>query len=81
MPFKLCIPSRALQVGVVAKNFDHFLDVIRDKFGYARGSFQLSLDDGTLICDQDYFELLEPQTKLTITESNSLPAKQCKLVE
>ncbi len=76
VPFKVCVPSRKLQVGVVAKSYDHFLEVVQDKFGFVKDRFQLFLDDGTLICDQEYFELLEPQTKLTVSETRT--EKLCK---
>lgn len=70
VPFKVCIPSKSLQVGVVARSYDHFREVLQNKLGLAKDS-RVYLGDGTLICDQDYFELLEPQTKLTVVVDQS----------
>ena len=67
VPFKVCLPGGQL-VGVVAYNFFHLGQVLKAKFGLG-GELNFSLDDGTLICDQDYFELLPPQTKLNVTAS------------
>ncbi len=71
VPFKVFIPSQNLLIGVVASSYRHFLEVVQAKFGFAPDSFQLYLDDGTLICDQEYFELLGPQTKITVSEKSA----------
>ena len=73
IPFKVCVPSSNVQVGVVARSYEHFRDLLQTKLGLAKDS-QVYLEDGTLICDEEYFDLLEPQTKLTIIE----PEKKLK---
>lgn len=65
VPFKICIPSEGLQVGVVARDFTHLKEVLEARYALGKDA-RLYLEDGTLVCDQDYFELLEPQTKLTV---------------
>ena len=75
VPFKVCIADRGnLTVGVVARSYEHFCSVLKTRLGLA-SDYSVRLDDGTLICDEDYFHLLEPQTKLTVTSTlTRLPA-------
>lgn len=68
VPFKVCIPHRNnFTVGVVAQSYDHFREVLTTKLGLQK-DFRMFMEDGTLVCDEDYFHLLEPQTKLTVVE-------------
>ena len=68
-PFKVCIPSRGKsRIGIAAYSYEHLREVLRDKYGVS-GDFCLQQEDGTLVCDQDYFKLLAPNTKLTIAEN------------
>lgn len=67
-PFKVCIPSCGKCVGIAAHSYDHLCEVLRTRYKIC-GDFCLQQDDGTLVCDDDYFELLEPNTKLTVVDS------------
>lgn len=70
-PFKVCIPSRGkARIGIAAYSYDHLREVLRQKYGVS-GDFFLQLGDGTLVCDEDYFKLLEPNTSLTVVELES----------
>lgn len=70
VPFKVSIPGMGrsgLQVGVVANSLKHLGQILEERLGLSQHA-EIYLDDGTLVCDQEYFELLEPQTKLTVVE-------------
>lgn len=73
IPFKACIlggtggADVVAQVGVVAKNYQNFRELLQVKYGL-ENDFQVFLDDGTQVCDEEYFEVLEPQTKLTVVQ-------------
>jgi len=70
VPFKVSIPGMSrsgLQVGIVANSLKHLGQILEERLGLSEHA-QIYLDDGTLVCDQEYFELLEPQTKLTVVE-------------
>lgn len=71
VPFKLYLPSRQVKLGVVAQSLKHLHSIIKDKLDFAEQA-TLSLEDGTLICSEDYFELLEPQTTLVVQSSKSV---------
>ena len=67
IPFKLCVDEK-MQIGIVAKSFKHLKAVAQEKFGLSE-NISVFLDDGTLVCDEDYFHMLEPQTKLTVRDN------------
>lgn len=73
-PFKVCIPSRGrARIGVAAYSYEHLREVLRKKYDVC-GEFCLQQDDGTLVCDEEYFKLLEPNTLLTVVESENTAA-------
>lgn len=79
VPFKVCLPHRNnVTVGVVAQSYDHFREVLTTKLGL-RKDFRMFMEDGTLVCDEDYFHLLEPQTKLTVVEPTQLNLERVQL--
>ena len=67
-PFKVSIPTCGKCVGIAAHSYEHLREVLRTRYKI-RGDFCLQQDDGTLVCDEDYFQLLEPNTKLTVVDS------------
>ena len=73
IPFKACILGGAgggdvaVQVGVVARNYKNFREQLQMKYGLEK-DFQVFLEDGTQVCDEEYFDVLEPQTKLTVVQ-------------
>lgn len=70
-PFRVCVSSskhQQVQFGIVAKNLDHLKSVVQEKLGLSSTDLGVFLDDGTLICDDNYFHLLQPQTRLTVKE-------------
>ena len=70
IPFKACILGGAggsVQVGVVARNYKNFREQLQTKYGLEK-DFQVYLEDGTQVCDEEYFDVLEPQTKLTVVQ-------------
>lgn len=67
-PFKVAIPCRGACIGIAAHSYEHLREVLRTRYKI-RGDFCLQQDDGTLVCDEDYFQLLEPHTKLTVVDS------------
>lgn len=72
-PFKLCLdsvstPDKKVKIGIVAKSFDHLKAVAQEKLGLS-DNVSVFLEDGTLICEEEYFNMLEPQTKLTIRDN------------
>ena len=68
VPFKVCVPSQnGLQMGVVANSLEHLGAVLEQKLGITK-QMRVYLGDGTLVCDEEYFQLLKPQTKLTVVE-------------
>ncbi len=69
VPFKLYLPSRQVKLGVVAQSLKHLHTILKDKLDFAES--EVSLEDGTLICNEEYFELLEPQTTLVVQQSES----------
>lgn len=72
VPFKVCIPSQnGLQMGVVANSLEHLGAVLEQKLGIAK-QMRVYLGDGTLVCDEEYFQLLKPQTKLTVVEDRDV---------
>ena len=74
IPFKVCIPSRgSARYGVAASSYQHLRHVIRHKYKVS-GGFYFQQEDGTLVCDEDYFQLLEPRTLLTVIETPSPPS-------
>ena len=68
IPLKLYFPSRKVQIGIAAKSLRHLREIIGRKFGVT-GNFNLVLEDGTIVCDPEYFNLLAHQTKLTVLET------------
>ena len=71
IPFKVRIPSRgAARVGIAATSYEHLRQIVRYKYKVS-GDFCLQQEDGTIVCDEDYFRLLEPRTTLTVIESPS----------
>ena len=74
VPFRVCIPSRgSARIGIAVHSYQHLCDVVRQKYK-VRGEFCFQQEDGTLVCDEDYFKLLEPKTLLTVVESQTSPA-------
>ena len=71
IPLKLYFPSRKVQVGVAARSLHHLRELMGTKFGVT-GSFKLTLEDGTIVCDPEYFNLLAHQTKITVLELNAV---------
>ena len=72
VPFKVCIPSQnGLQMGVVANSLEHLGAVLEQKLRIAK-QMRVYLGDGTLVCDEEYFQLLKPQTKLTVVEDRDV---------
>lgn len=67
IPFKVFLPHKGIKVGVVASSLQDLEIVLRLQHGVA-GHMQLSLEDGTLICNEDYFQLLAPQTSLLVLQ-------------
>lgn len=74
IPFKVCVPSRNLKVGVVAQSLEHLQKVMKENFNLSQVS--IALEDGTLICNEDYFNLLEPQTNLLVLQSSYSSSKE-----
>ena len=68
-PFKLSIPSRNIRRGIVAQNLHHLHGILQEKFGLSNAG--IFLFDGTLVCDEDYFGSLAPQTLLMVVEPES----------
>ncbi|CAI8031328.1 hypothetical protein GBAR_LOCUS17793 [Geodia barretti] len=69
IPFKVCIPSRGpARIGIAASSYAHLRQIVRYKYKVS-GEFSLQQEDGTIVCDEDYFRLLEPKTTLTVMES------------
>lgn len=64
VPFKLFLPYKNLKVGVVARSLVHLHSIIKEKFGLSCA--EVTLEDGTLLCNEEYFSLLEPQTNLVV---------------
>ncbi len=54
-----------LQVGIVAESLVHLKKQIQEEFRI-EGDIHVYLEDGTLVNKEDYFKILEPQTKLRI---------------
>ena len=76
VPFKVCIPSQnGLQMGVVANSLEHLGAVLEQKLGFQQ--IRVYLGDGTLVCDEEYFQLLKPQTKLTVVEERDIFKGAC----
>ena len=71
IPLKIYFPTRGFQIGVAAKSLQHLRDTLQAKMGLSN-KFKLTLDDGTIVCDPEYFKLLERQTKLNVIEGSSL---------
>ena len=67
IPLKIWFPSRKIQIGIAARSLHHLRQLLRTKLGLS-DKFKLTLDDGTIVCDPEYFRLLEHQTKLTVVE-------------
>lgn len=69
IPLKLYFPRRGVQIGIAAKSLHHLRQLLRAKLGPPE-RYKLTLDDGTIVCDPEYFKLLEHQTKLTVVEAS-----------
>ncbi len=56
-----------LQVGVCAESLTHLKKQVQEKFNLPQQeSLDVFLEDGTLVCDEEYFKVLEPQTKFRV---------------
>ncbi len=66
VPLKLCIPCINVKVGVVAQNLQHLHGILKEEFGLTNP--RIYLEDGTLIWEENYFNLLEPQTQLKVEQ-------------
>ena len=66
VPHKVVFPNRKVKVGVVVQSLGHLHTVLKQKFGLSDAD--VSLEDGTLLCDEEYFNLLEPQTTLLVQQ-------------
>lgn len=53
-----------IKVGVVARSLEHLHSLMKEKFGLPDAD--ITLEDGTLLCNEEYFNLLEPQTNLVV---------------
>lgn len=73
VPFKLVIPCRAIKVGVVVHSLAQLHHYIKEKFGLLDVGIYLA-EDGTLVCDESYFSILEPQTELLVQPINGIVA-------
>lgn len=56
------------QVGICADSLRLLKNKVQEKF-FVQGPMAVFLEDGTLVCDEDYFSSLEPQTKLFVRPS------------
>ena len=72
IPLKIYFPSRKIQIGIAARSLNHLRQLLRTKLGLS-DRFKLTLEDGTIVCDPEYFKLLEHQTKLTVVEVSTKP--------
>ena len=72
-PFKVVIPSRGKCIGIAAHSYEHLREVLRTRYK-VKGDFSLQQEDGTLVCDEDYFQLLEPNTKLSVVDADDQPS-------
>lgn len=71
VPFKVFIPCNNVKVGMVARSLEHLQSLLKDpKFGLS-GPLNIALEDGTLLQNEEYFNLLEPQTTLVVQQSSS----------
>ena len=57
--------ARLPQVGICADSLSLLKNKVQEKF-LVQGPVAVFLEDGTLVCDEDYFSSLEPQTKLFV---------------
>lgn len=69
VPFKVLLPSQNIKVGVVAQSLEHLQQLMREQFGLCETD--IMLEDGTLLCNEDYFNLLAPQTNLVVQPTNT----------
>ena len=68
IPFKVRFSSRgSARVGIAASSYQHLRQIVSHKYRVS-GEFCFLQEDGTIVCDEDYFSLLEPRTTLTIIE-------------
>lgn len=78
IPYKVLIPSRCehgpTRVGIAATSYSHLVHLLRHKYKVS-GSFCLQQEDGTIVCDEDYFKLLEPRTTLKVLMLPSPPRR------
>ena len=68
IPFRVCILSRDTRVGIAATGYRHLCDILRRKYDIS-GHFDVTQEDGTIVCDEEYLKLLEPNTLLFVVES------------
>lgn len=68
IPLRVCIPSRDIRVGIAAAGYLHLCDILRRKYEIS-GDFDVRQEDGTIVCDDEYLKLLEPNTLLFVVES------------
>lgn len=60
------LPSQTeLQVGIFADSLTQLTQQVQRKFNIP-GPLSVYLQDGTLVCDEEYFSILEPQTKFRV---------------
>ena len=64
VPFKVFLPFKNIKVGVVAQSLKHLQQLLKEQFGLCETD--IMLEDGTLLCNEDYFNLLAPQTNLVV---------------
>ena len=74
-PFKVFIPEKKEQFGVVARSLRLLRDGIQKRYGLKSG-FKIFLTDGTVVDDEEYFAFLEPQTLLIV--KNAIPLDDAK---
>ena len=67
VPFKVYIPCKDKKVGVVARSLEHLHSMLSEEFSLSKP--EVSLEDGTLLCNEEYFNLLEPQTNLIVQDA------------
>ena len=72
IPLKIYVPSRGFQIGLAATSLSHLRSILEAKLGLTE-RYKLTLEDGTIVCDPEYFKLLERQTKITVVLASPRP--------
>ena len=71
IPLKVQLPNfSGSRIGIAASSYAHLREVLRTRYAVSDDSY-IQQEDGTLVCDDDYFQLLEPNTKLKVVAQKS----------